>query len=340
LKETAKVPQRHSDSALTSVGRPSLTLSLPNYGHYLSHLSCRDLVDMAKVAEDAGVDRIMVADHVIMGPNVDAYPWGDFRLHADDPFYEPLTLLSAIASCTSRVRLATGILISPLRNPVVLAKTASTIDQVSDGRLDLGVGVGWQSEEYEACGLNFEDRWRLISESLECCNLLWGEQPVSFAGRDVSFSDVYCVPRPMQSNGVPFWLGGGTSPANLRRVAKWCRGWIPIPINGAKVADVVETLKAGVPLLHDAFRQEARDPLSLGVSVTVPLVKASIGLGADLAKSLAGAEFLVEAGATDVTVPLQAFCRDLDTMPDFMRALVDEFESYFPREGSNTWAGR
>jgi probable F420-dependent oxidoreductase len=334
LKESAIVPQRHSESAVTNAGRPSLTLSLPNYGHYLSHLACRDLVDMARMAEDAGVDRVMVADHVIMGPNVDAYPWGEFRLHADDPFYEPLTLLSAIASCTSRVRLATGILISPLRNPVVLAKTASTIDQVSGGRLDLGVGVGWQREEYEACGLDFEDRWRLISESLECCNLLWGEQPVSFAGRNVSFSDVYCVPRPVQSNGVPVWLGGGTSPANLRRLAKWCQGWIPIPINGAKVADVVETLEAGVPLVHDAFRQAGRDPLSLGVSVALPLVKAPTGLGADLAKSLAGAELLVEAGATDVTLPLQAFCRDLGATPNFVRALVDEFETHFPKEGN------
>jgi probable F420-dependent oxidoreductase len=328
LKETAT--DRHPNLASTTAKSPTLTLALPNFGHYAPP-SCRDLVEIARMAEDAGVDRVMVSDHVIMGPNANAYPWGDFPLHVDDPWYEPLTLLSAIASCTARVRLATGILISPLRNPVVLAKTAATIDQVSDGRLDLGVGVGWQREEYEACGLDWDARWRLISESLECCSLLWGEQPVSFAGRDVAFSDVYCVPRPAQPNGVPFWLGGGTGPANLRRLATWCTGWLPIPIKSAKVTDVVETLEAGVPLVHEAFRQAGRDPLSLGVSVTLPLVKASTGPGADLAKSLAGAEAIVEAGATDVTILLQAFCRDLETVPDFVRALVNGFDTHFPK---------
>ena len=315
---------------------PSLTLGLPNFGHYLGHLGCRDLVDIAVMAEDAGVDRIVVADHVIFGPNVDAYPWGNFRLQPDEPWYEPMTVLSAIASRTFRVRLTTGILIAPLRNPVVLAKTAATLDQLSGGRLDLGVGVGWQREEYEACGLDFDDRWRLMTETLECCHLLWGDQPVSFKGKDVAFSDVYCVPTPAQAGGVPFWLGGGTGAANLRRLAKWCDGWLPIPINGAKAPDLLAVLEEGIPLVHNAFLEAGRDPTTLRVSVALPLVKSSSGVGSDLSESLAASSALAEAGATDISVPLQAFCRDLDAIPDFLRALVEGFKGATIDAGEST----
>src|SRR4051812_14877861 len=103
---------------------------------------------MAREADKAGIDRIVVVDHVVMGPHTEAYSWGKFPTPPDSPWLEPLTCLAVIAGATSRVRLGTGILIAPLRSGAVLAKTAATLDVLSGGRLDLGVGTGWQKEEY------------------------------------------------------------------------------------------------------------------------------------------------------------------------------------------------
>src|SRR5690606_7793795 len=118
----------------------------------------RRLVDLARIAEDTGCDRVVVVDHVVMGRNTDAYRWGRFPTGPDAPWLEPLTVLSAMAAVTRELRLATGILIAPLRPPALLAKTAATLDVISEGRLELGVGIGWQKEEYAALGLDWADR--------------------------------------------------------------------------------------------------------------------------------------------------------------------------------------
>ena len=305
--------------------RPSLTLSLPNFGHYLAHLDSQQFVDLARMADDAGVDRVALADHVVMGMHTDAYPWGEFPLPADTPYHEPLTLLSAMAARTSRIRLTTLILIAPLRNPVVLAKTAATLDQLSGGRLELGVGVGWQHEEYQACGLAWSDRGRLLSETLACCRALWGAQPASYSGSFVSFTDIYCVPTPKRPGGVPFWLGGGTSAPNLLRLAKWCDGWIPVPINGAIANDVVAHIREGLPKIQSAWRDRGRDPSKLQVSVALPLVRGPENRHSDLRLSLENVPHLVDAGATDISVPLHAFCREFDRVPQFLDSLVQQF---------------
>ena len=118
----------------------------------------RAVVEAARVADAAGIHQLVVPDHVVMGTRTDRYPFGKFPYGPEEPWPEPLIVLAAIAGATERVRLATGILISPLRPAVLLAKTAATLDQVSHGRLDLGVGIGWQREEYAAEGIPFADR--------------------------------------------------------------------------------------------------------------------------------------------------------------------------------------
>jgi probable F420-dependent oxidoreductase len=321
----ADAARQQSAAARPSPGLPSLTLLLPNFGHYLAHLDGRQFVDLARMADDAGVDRVALVDHVVMGTHTDAYPWGEFRLPADSPYHEPLTLLSAMAARTSRIRLTTRILIAPLRNPVVLAKTAATLDQLSGGRLELGVSLGWQREEYEACGLAWSDRGRLLTETLACCRALWGAQPVSYSGPFASFTNIYCVPTPKQPGGVPFWLGGGTSAPNLRRLAEWCDGWIPIPINGATANDVIADIRQGLPKINSAWRDHGRDPSQLQVSVALPLVRGPESRHNDLQLSLDNVPALVAAGATDISVPLHSFCRELDRVPQFLDGLVAQF---------------
>jgi len=131
--------------------------------------------EMARCYDRAGVDRLVVSDHVVFGEHLDEYGrpevggqrGGRQPTGPDGHWLEPLTTLSVLAGATERVRLGTGILIAALRRPVVLAKAAATLDVLSGGRLDLGVGVGWQREEYEAAGLAFADRGRLAPRSEE-----------------------------------------------------------------------------------------------------------------------------------------------------------------------------
>ena len=124
------------------------------------------VIRQAETLDRAGVDRLAVSDHVVFGEDLDAYGRPEIGGQAggtqptgpDGHWLEPITLLSLLAGRTSRIRLATNVLIAALRRPVVLAKTAATLDVLSGGRLDLGVGVGWQREEYEAAGVEFDGR--------------------------------------------------------------------------------------------------------------------------------------------------------------------------------------
>ena len=118
----------------------------------------RSYINIAKEAESLGFDAVSVTDHVVMGKNLHKYPFGKFPLPSEAPWYEPLSVLNMIGSHTASIKLATAILITPLRNPALLAKTAATIDVISNGRLELGVGLGWQKEEFEAAGVDFENR--------------------------------------------------------------------------------------------------------------------------------------------------------------------------------------
>ncbi len=140
--------------------------------------------DAARAADAAGVDRLVVSDHVVFGEHLDAYArpetggveGGRQPTGPDGHWLEPLTVLTAVAARTTRIRLGTYILLAALRRPVVLAKQVATLDVLSHGRVDLGVGIGWQREEYEAAGLDFEARGRLLDHSLEICRTLWRDE--------------------------------------------------------------------------------------------------------------------------------------------------------------------
>ena len=152
--------------------RAKLLVSLP-VGTHLHGGNPRGLVDLARRVEDAGADGIVLADHVLCGPRLDRYPWGDFPFPPEAPWLEPLTMLTAIATATERIKLTTGILIVPLRPATLLAKTVATLDVLSGGRLELGVGTGWQEEEFTAEGLDYESRGQLMTDYIAACRALW-----------------------------------------------------------------------------------------------------------------------------------------------------------------------
>ncbi|HEX6313133.1 MAG TPA: TIGR03619 family F420-dependent LLM class oxidoreductase, partial [Acidimicrobiia bacterium] len=248
------------------------------------------MVDTARVADAAGVDELVLPDHVVMSTRLDRYPFGRFPYGSEEPWLEPLTALAAFAGATERIRLSTGVLIAPLRPATLLAKTAATLDVLSRGRLDLGVGTGWQPEEYEAEGVPFEGRVARLDDTIRACRALWtDEPPVSFASPTVSFTDLWCEPRPVQPGGIPVSFGGGANTATARRVAGLGAGWLPIGVTPH------EELAKGIALIRDACAAVGRDPATVGVRAGLAVATSDDG-SVDLDRTLAAVPALAELG--------------------------------------------
>lgn len=289
----------------------SFTVGIPNFDGSYFDGQWSDLLELAVEAERAGVDRVSLFDHVVNGSQTDSYPYGGFPGAPETPWLEPLSTLAAISGRTTTLRLGTAVLIAPLRPAAVLAKTAATIDAISGGRLDLGVGTGWQAKEYEAAGVDFTSRGQLLTETLAACLQLWQPGPVSFDSPTLRFDDVYCSPLPVQPGGVPFWVGGKLTKRNLDRIVRFGTGWIPAP------TDDPATVRAGITKLHEALAEAGRDPAAVRVRVSPKPVRNDAG-AIDMDASLATVAELLEHGATDVFLALNAWCQQRDEAPEFM----------------------
>ncbi len=281
--------------------RPTLSVQLRNFADQPDGWNA--LFDQARAADDAGIDKVVVSDHIAYGNGMDAYAdpskggtvGGRQPTGPDGHWLEPLTTLSFVAARTERIRVGTSILLAALRRPAVLAKTAATIDALSGGRLELGVGVGWQAEEYELCGLDFADRGRLLDHTLEVCRSLWTEQPATYHSGELSFTDIHTNPKPAETNGVPIWVSGTVNRRVARRLAEFGTGWIPW---GPAMADPV----AGIGAMRSLLADLGHDPTGLQVVGSVPLVRTDAGV--DLAASVAGVPALLDAGVTDFRLHL------------------------------------
>jgi len=299
---------------------PTLSLGLPNFGTLLSGNDYDDMLSVARAADELGIARVIVTDHVVMGRNLDAYSWGEFGGTSDTPWLEPLTALAVIAGQTSRLRLATGILIAPLRGAAVLAKTAATLDVLSHGRLELGVGTGWQREEYDAAGLDFAARGRLLSDLMATMRCLWVDAPARVTTETVAFDDIFCLPRPVQKGGVPLWVSGSLTRPVVERIARWGDGWIPIM--GSRGEDVA----AGVDLLRAAYAEAGRDPAGVQVRGLIGVRRDDTG-AVDWPATLKRIPRLVDIGVTDVQVMAEMLGRSASEIVDNLPALVDKFAS-------------
>ncbi len=279
---------------------PQLSIQLRTFSEDVPADGWRSLIAAARAADTAGVDRIVVSDHVVMGEHLEAYGdpsrggsrGGRQPTGPDGHWLDPLAVLAHLAAVTDRVRLGTNILIAALRRPAVLAGQCSTIDVLSGGRLDLGVGVGWQAEEYEAAGLDFARRGRLLDHTLEVCTTLWTEPVADHASDELHFERIHQMPKPMTPGGVPVWVSGTVNPASMRRLARFGTGWIPW---GADAADPV----AGIARMREAVAGHGRDPEELGVVGTLRVSEDEAGRPG-IEAAMAGVGPLVEAGITDV----------------------------------------
>jgi probable F420-dependent oxidoreductase len=282
------------------------------------------LFERVRALDQAGVDRLVVSDHVVFGEHLEEYARPEIGGQAggrqptgpDGHWLEPLTTLSVLAGMTSRIRLATNIIVAALRRPVVLAKSAATLDVLSGGRLDLGVGVGWQREEYEAAGLDFENRGRLLDHSLEVCQTLWRQQRAQYDSPELQFEAIHMMPKPLQPGGVPLWISGTLNPRVVRRLARFGSGWVPWGPAAADVGGSVATMK-------EALAGAGRDASDLQVVGTLPMVKRDDG-AIDVDRTMAAVPQLAESGVTDLRArfPLAA---DRSAALDQLRGIVHAF---------------
>jgi probable F420-dependent oxidoreductase len=215
------------------MSEPGVGLAFPN------QLAESPAVLGARLAEieDWGYDSLWVTDHVVGTRSMR----GVYEPH----WLEALTTLAWMAARTSRLRLGTGILVLPHRDPVLLAKMLVTIDVLSGGRLDVGVGVGWSRVEFRALGVErlFEPRGRAGDECLQVLLRCWAGGEIDFDGEFYRFRHVEFEPRPVQAPHPPIWVGG-QSPAALRRTARYGDAWHPHDIEPAELAALAERLDA------------------------------------------------------------------------------------------------
>ncbi len=220
-------------------------------------------IELMQAAEAAGFESAWTVEHTVIPRGyTSAYPYttdgklpggeGDFLLP------DPLIWMAYVAAATSRIKLATGILILPQHNPVIVAKQVATLDHMSRGRILLGIGVGWLKEEFDAIGASFHDRGRRTDEYIAVMRELWSADAPNFAGKYVNFREAYMRPKPV-NRSVPIIIGGQTEPA-ARRAGRLADGFFPgrgLPL------DLFETVRV-------AAREAGRDPASVELTVGIP----------------------------------------------------------------------
>ena len=204
-------------------------LRLPSYALGERTAGLQEMGAYLRRAEDLGFDSAMLIDHLLIAPPAYRVAW-----------LEPVSLLSALAGVTRTIRLGTLVIVLPFRDPVAFAKEWATLDLLSGGRSILGVGVGWNREEFAALRIPIQERGRRMNEMLESITALWAGDDVSYEGRYYRFEHLTIEPKPVQKPHPPIWIGGGTQPSEkiygegvdtitpvLRRIAKYAETWVP-----------------------------------------------------------------------------------------------------------------
>ena len=221
---------------------------------------CIALTELAPALEERGFESLFVPEHTHI-PTSRRSPWrGDGELpleysHTLDPF----VALAAAAAVTGTLRLGTGICLVTERDPIVTAKAVASLDLVSGGRFEFGIGAGWNAEEMEHHGTRFETRFRVMEDRVRAMQAIWAEDEAAYEGEFTSFEPSWSWPKPVQKPHPPILLGGETV-HTMRRVMDFCSGWFP---RGAMLPDPAE----GMGRLRAAAEDAGRDPATVSATV-------------------------------------------------------------------------
>jgi probable F420-dependent oxidoreductase len=281
----------------------------------------RGIVRMAQEAEDAGFDMVMVSDHVLLGPSAGSdgrmdNP-RDYAMPGNQDPFTPwpsnLVLLSAIAAATTRIRVGAIALIAPLRHPLVLAHDLAALDLLSEGRLVIQPTVSWHKDEYDALGVPFTKRGRILDEQLEIWSKVFASSPVTHHGEFYAFDDVYLEPKAWRPEGPRMWFGGENVHGKvLERLVKYGSGFHPL---GRVKPEDVAALRAG---LADAGR--SLDDLELvgGTRVAFP----SDDSVAPLPEALEEIPRQMDLGFTTFVIKPSIFIDERDQHAAFCREVI------------------
>ena len=246
-------------------------------------------LDMCRTAEAAGFDSVWGGEHVVRPDRIESpYPYtedGVMPGEDDTLIPDPLIWLAYVAAAAPTLRLGTCILIVPQHNPVVLAKELATLDHLSGGRLELGLGVGWMREEFEVLGIPWERRGARNDEYVAAMQALWAGPHAEYHGEFVDFEPATCSPRPVHGS-IPILVGGDT-PAAIRRAARMADGYFPGSTDPGVLARLIQEVRI-------AAEGQDRDPDSIAIH--------SI-FAHQIADPKAGVEEFAELGVDRVMVP-------------------------------------
>lgn len=267
-------------------------------------------LELCRHAELLGFDSVWGGEHVIRPVEIDsAYPYtddGQMPGDAETPIPDPLIWLAYVAAAAPTLRLGTCILILPQRNPVVLAKELATLDVLSGGRVELGIGVGWLEEEFTALGVPWGRRGARTDEYVAAMRALWAGPHAEFHGEFVDFPPVTCSPRPVDGS-IPIIVGGDTQAA-LRRAARIADGYFPGTTDAAGLRRLIADLAV-------AAEKESRSPGEIEVNAI---------FGSQMADPAAGVEEFERAGVCRAMVPAFFFAGPggLDRLAEFARTAI------------------
>jgi probable F420-dependent oxidoreductase len=273
------------------------------------------VIRLVEMLERQGVESVWTVEHVIMARDYDPlYPYskdGRAPTAPDTLMPDPLEWHAFAAARTDRINLGTSVVIASQHSAAILAKRVATLDALSRGRVRLGVGIGWQREEYQAVGVPYSDRGRRLDETIEAMRVLWREEWASYAGKHVRFDNVHMDTKPFAKDGVPILIGGSTEVA-ARRAGRLGDGWYPYVISP-------EDFGRGVETIRETAKAAGRDPGRIELSIwpasfdftktfDVPFVRA-----------------YVERGAARVVVSAnESMTTEIDGQRDFIRRYQDE----------------
>lgn len=196
-------------------------------------------VRVAQSAEQAGLESLWTGEHVVL-PEPQAPPSPS---PPETPFLDPAVALAFVAGATRTIRLGTGIIILPQRNPLILAKELASVDVLSGGRLLFGVGAGYLHQEFAALGVSFENKGARTVEYLAAILELWTQPQPRFHGKFVEFAGIQAFPRPLQRPHPPIHMGGSTAPA-FRRAVELCQGWYGFALDLEATRSALDALQA------------------------------------------------------------------------------------------------
>ncbi|MBV9829134.1 MAG: LLM class F420-dependent oxidoreductase [Alphaproteobacteria bacterium] len=219
-----------------------------------------DMVELAPALEERGFESIFLPEHTHIPTNRRSpFPGGGELPKKYSHTHDPFVALSFAAAATKKLRLGTGICLIPERDPIVTAKAVASLDQLSGGRVEFGIGGGWNVEEMENHGAQYKTRFKLMRERILAMKAMWTQEEAEYHGDMVNFDKLWSYPKPKQRPHPPILLGGETD-YTLRRVVEYCDGWFPRPSRDGNIRHEVERL-------HKFARDAGRDPKTLSISV-------------------------------------------------------------------------